>query len=347
MNMTFAPTFFRSIALIIGMFISGGSLASAALKVGDAAPSLASAKWVRGEPVKQFEGDKVYIVEFWATWCGPCIQAIPHLNEYHQKFKERGLVVIGHNLDEDEATIKPFLSQMGGKMSYAVTCDDGSKRMPKLWLEAAGQNGIPCGFVIDKAGKIAYIGHPMSLDEALLTKLLNAPSTKPASAADKKPTVVAPPKPSAAAVALAEKITVALSTGKLDEAEEMVATLHEQIPDSLRYMGGMFDIKLLIARGDEENAIQLATMIAEDFSDQPAVVNQVAAELIAAKKPAAKLLETAEKIATKQTRAELPDASTAWNTLARVAELRGDDAKAADYKRKASQMPTPNASKKN
>jgi thiol-disulfide isomerase/thioredoxin len=329
------PLFFRSITYFAMSLLMNIAIASAALKVGDPTPSLASAKWVRGEPVQKFEGDKVYIVEFWATWCGPCIQAIPHLNDLYDKYKDRGLVVIGHNLNEDEAIIKPFLSKMGGKMSYSVTCDDGSNRMSKQWLEAAGQSGIPCGFVIDKSGKIAYIGHPMSLDESLLTKLLAAPSTKPTSTTPAA--IKAPAKPSAEAVDLAKKITVALSANKLDEAEAMAASLHEQIPDALRHMAGTFDMEILIARGSINDASQLATMMAEDFAPQPEIVNQIAERLVASPSPAAELLATAEKIATPQTRSE--NCSAAWKTLARVATLRGEKDKAAEYQLKANQTP--------
>ena len=72
--------------------------ASATLKVGDTAPKLQTGKWVQGSPVKDFEKGKAYIVEFWATWCGPCRESIPHLNETYKKYKDKGLTVIGMNV---------------------------------------------------------------------------------------------------------------------------------------------------------------------------------------------------------------------------------------------------------
>ena len=72
--------------------------AAAALKVGDPAPPMQVGRWVQGEAVRNFDGDKVYIVEFWATWCGPCVASIPHVDELHRKFKDKGLVVVGQNV---------------------------------------------------------------------------------------------------------------------------------------------------------------------------------------------------------------------------------------------------------
>jgi thiol-disulfide isomerase/thioredoxin len=64
------------LAAATGLALAG----EATLKVGDAAPKLQVAKWVQGEEVKEFDKAKAYIVEFWATWCGPCKASIPHLN---------------------------------------------------------------------------------------------------------------------------------------------------------------------------------------------------------------------------------------------------------------------------
>ena len=63
------------------------------LKVGDPAPKLQAGKWIQGEPVQEFSSNSVYLVEFWATWCGPCKAAIPHINEVCLKFKDRGFEI--------------------------------------------------------------------------------------------------------------------------------------------------------------------------------------------------------------------------------------------------------------
>src|SRR4051794_35077536 len=146
--------------------------AAATLKIGDPAPKLQVSLWVQGDPVKEFERDKAYIVEFWATWCGPCRVSIPHLNEIHQKYKDKGLVVIGQDVSErDQSLVAPFVKQMGDKMTYRVALDNDDK-MNETWMEAAGQNGIPTAFVVDKKGMLAWIGHPMSMKESMLEQVL-------------------------------------------------------------------------------------------------------------------------------------------------------------------------------
>ena len=101
--------------------------AAASLKVGDPAPKLAPGKWVQGDPVKEFQKGKAYIVEFWATWCPPCRASIPHLNETYNKFKDKGLIVIGQDCwEKDDSLVAPFVEKMGDKMTYRVALDDKS-----------------------------------------------------------------------------------------------------------------------------------------------------------------------------------------------------------------------------
>src|SRR6185503_14458294 len=117
------------------------------LKVGDAAPKLQVSKWVQGDPVKSFQSGKAYIVEFWATWCGPCRVSIPHLNEIHTKYKDKGLIVIGQDCwERNPDDVPKFVKKMGDQMTYRVALDDltGSEKgkMAETWMNAAGQNGI-------------------------------------------------------------------------------------------------------------------------------------------------------------------------------------------------------------
>ena len=70
------------------------------LGIGDLSPELACGNWIQGEPVTMFDRDHAYLVEFWATWCGPCRATIPHLNQLYRAFKDKNLVVIGQNIWE-------------------------------------------------------------------------------------------------------------------------------------------------------------------------------------------------------------------------------------------------------
>lgn len=152
---------------------------AATLKVGDPAPALAQGKYVQGEPVAAFEKGKVYVVEFWATWCGPCRTVIPHVNKLQEKHRDKGLVVIGQNVwqrgENVEGDVTAFVKQMGGDMTYRVAFDrEGA--MSETWMKAAGRKGIPAAFVVDREGKIAWIGHPASGLDAAVEKALGGGS---------------------------------------------------------------------------------------------------------------------------------------------------------------------------
>jgi thiol-disulfide isomerase/thioredoxin len=156
-----------------------GSTASAEpvkLNIGDAAPKLKFSKQLQGKPVTEIKEDKIYVVEFWATWCGPCIMAMPHLSKLAEKYSNTH-VFIGCNVMEKVGD-KPYESSTAKvthfvqkqkelkRMTYNVIMDNNAQDMNKNWLEAAGVEGIPSSFVIQK-GKIAWIGHPDGLDEIL------------------------------------------------------------------------------------------------------------------------------------------------------------------------------------
>ena len=142
----------------MGLVLAAAAYGQDKLAVGDTAPGLDIEKWVKGDETKIEEG-QVYVVEFWATWCGPCKRSIPHLTELQQKYGDEGLTIIGVSWEE-ESKVVPFARSQGGKMDYTVAVDrrEGTKR---AWLDAAKVQGIPAAFVVDRRGKIAWIGNPL------------------------------------------------------------------------------------------------------------------------------------------------------------------------------------------
>ncbi len=133
---------------------------------GSKAPPLAIKTWIKGTPVPRLEANKTYVVEFWATWCGPCIESIPHLTELAKKNKDVTFIGVSIWEDDKDGNIQKFVGDMGEKMDYAVAYSGNKDGMAETWMKAAGQIGIPTAFVV-KGGKIAWVGHPMELDVPL------------------------------------------------------------------------------------------------------------------------------------------------------------------------------------
>lgn len=142
------------------------------LKVGDPAPPIKVEKWVKGPPVSKFVPGRVYVVEFGATWCTPCRDAIPLLSTLAKKYKDRATVVgffVWENRGSDlKATeyigkVERYVEKLGDKIAYSMAVDDPHQTMGNTWLRAAKRNGIPTTFLIDQSGKIVWIGNGIEI----------------------------------------------------------------------------------------------------------------------------------------------------------------------------------------
>ena len=128
--------------------------------------------WVQGSGPKAWEPGKVYIFECWATWCGPCIAAIPHVNELHKKYAEKGLIISGINVWEDgKDKVVEFVKKKGDGMAYNVAYTGKGGAFETEWLNPAGVTGIPHAFVV-KDGKILLKTHPMQLSDEVIEAFL-------------------------------------------------------------------------------------------------------------------------------------------------------------------------------
>jgi peroxiredoxin len=131
--------------------------------------------------LKDFRG-KVVVLDFWATWCGPCKMEIPHFAELMKRHGEKGLEIVGVAMDETGAdVVKPFVEKNGLQYHVVLGDDYTASRF-------GGVNALPTTFVIDREGHIArkYIGY-RSLEsfEEDLAPLLDAGSSPDSSTASK------------------------------------------------------------------------------------------------------------------------------------------------------------------
>lgn len=144
--------------------------------------------WLQGAPVKEWEKDKVYIFEFWATWCGPCLAAMPHMEQLHQAFKDNPrMQIIGVNVMDRKTpeALKEFIKNRPTPLNYTMAVDVDGKKTREKWLEPLKVNGIPHAFAV-KNGRLIWRGHPAQLSEKTMQAMLK-PDFSAASLAAKGP----------------------------------------------------------------------------------------------------------------------------------------------------------------
>jgi thiol-disulfide isomerase/thioredoxin len=153
-----------------------------ALSIGDPAPPIHIHKWVKGTPVKELAKGKVFVIDFWATWCIPCVTSMPQTTKLQKRFQDKGLVVIGvtstDSFGNTEDAIRKLVERKGAGIGFAVGIDEpgaGPKayqgvfrgRTIQAYLRGTAEPSLPAAFVIDRQGRLAFIGHPLEIDDAV------------------------------------------------------------------------------------------------------------------------------------------------------------------------------------
>ncbi len=141
----------RMIILLCSVLAVGHSQNLSAAENGDAIPdcALTAASDATTYTFKQFEG-KVLYVDFWASWCGPCAKSFPFMNHLDQTFKQRGLQVIGVNLDEKQGDAQDFLAK--NPAGFAIATDNHEQCASDFGLQA-----MPSSYLVDRKGHIRHI----------------------------------------------------------------------------------------------------------------------------------------------------------------------------------------------
>lgn len=121
-----------------------------ALGVGSVAPNLsAPSNDGRALSLAQFKGQVVYL-DFWASWCAPCREAMPVMDATYQRYRDRGLVVLGVNVDTDRKSAQRMLDQV--QPTFPIAFDPDGK-----WPEAFGLKDMPTSYLIDAKGVVRYV----------------------------------------------------------------------------------------------------------------------------------------------------------------------------------------------
>jgi thiol-disulfide isomerase/thioredoxin len=176
------------------------------VNVGDH-PQLQFTDAIGKQPVDlQSLSGKMVVVDFWASWCGPCMQEAPHIVQINQKYAPQGLQMIGISLDADRAAMDGVIKDKGFAWPQYFDGQAWQNRIAQAW----GVNSIPQTFIISPQGEVLWRGHPAEIDAALDKAMKDHP-----------PQLV-DPQTAAQANQTLDQVEAALATSKFAEAIKLL-----------------------------------------------------------------------------------------------------------------------------
>lgn len=134
-------------ALVLGLILMAGAALAGGVKTGDVFPDLAGFN-LEGKIPDALKG-KVVLVDFWASWCEPCKQSFPVMEELHKRYAERGLLIVAVNVDENRPDMEAFLKKNAA--TFVVLRDPHQKLVEKTGIAT-----MPSSFLIDREGKVRF-----------------------------------------------------------------------------------------------------------------------------------------------------------------------------------------------
>lgn len=319
--------------LLSGIALGLSALSVAAsekyITIGDPAPSLKSAKWIKGRPVPAFEKGKVYMVEFWATWCNPCKENIPHLTELAKKYKDQ-VSIIGVSIWETVKAgetdpmkkVVDFVKQQGSAMDYIVAADP-KNQIGEDWMKAASEGGIPCVFIIGKDGKIAWIGYPTQAED-VLKKVLDD-TYDVAAARETRETKLTVLRPIEAAMAAKN---YALAAKAIEEAIQKRPNLEYQLT---------YQRLVALFHSDLDRGIELSQRILDESKQAPGAYYMISSIFASEGKLSKKAYEYGLKIID-EARAKTPRDYMLAAIMAEASFHKGDKAQAIKIGEEAREM---------
>jgi len=311
-----------------------------ALGIGDRAPAFAPETWVKGDAFDAFEPGKVYVVEFWATWCIPCVAEIPHLTKLQAAHPEITIVGVAASErppkpgqeDVRLPKLRDFVSAKGDAMGYRVAYTP-VRDLPNAWMTAAGRNTIPTSFIVGKDGVIEWIGSPRDIDTPLEQVLAGSWDRVAAAEAYRESEQKMNVERQRAA-ARAQAIAKARAAEDWDGLIKIYDEVAKSNPKSPQPRIEQF--KILAGKANRPDAAtKVGNELVKQFNDEPGVLNEVAWFIADDRSVQSRDLDLALRAAERANELTEGDDPQILDTLARVWWEKGDRANAVKFQKLA------------
>ncbi|MCC6676235.1 MAG: redoxin domain-containing protein [Phycisphaerales bacterium] len=311
------------------------------LRLGDEAPPLRIAKWVKGGPIDKFETGKVYAIEFWTTWCTPCHETFPLLNQIRQKHPEVEVIGISFTDAKGESIDKviPFVEQAGDKMGFSVAFDD-DRRTILAYMDASGYKDIPAAYVINQNGRVVWMGHPLDKMSEAIDQIVAGEYDLNAAiiTAQRKTELLRRAKP------YEDKLKEAYQKGDVRTAFELTDQL---VKMDAQFFGTYAAVKftmLLTKVKDYPEAYRYTQWLLSDaFKDNPQALNRMAWTILDDPGVEKRDYDMALKLARRANEIQKAKDPDIIDTLARAYFEKGDVDKAIEWQARALELARPDA----